>query len=248
MGDIIKQRVEYVPITETEVKILNIDIQNLGERLASANARLTVARRLISDTGYKDVAQSEAGFDRFLSDLSFAEGDEFLKIKVLLRKLGFDIEGADFANLNLKIPKLSEIPKTIRIREDGNDLFLTLKFKPKEDKEGLKVREEHDIKVVDKSKTERFLTQLGFEVQTRRQKYRTTYEVLVGDKTVKVELNEGPLESVKPWIEIEGESGELITQVASNLGFSEADFRPISDSELYKQAGLTDEERKNIVF
>lgn len=248
MSEVPRQKAEYRPHTETEVKILNINVDDLPEKLASANARLTVARRLISDTGYKPMVQEEDKSDRFLLDLSFAEGDEFLKLKALLRKLGFDIEEANLDNPNLKIPVFREIPKTIRIREDGNDLFLTFKFKPKENREDLKVREEYDIKVMDKSKIERFLAQLGFEVQTRRQKYRTTYEVSVGGKTVKVELNEGPLESIRPWIEIEGESGELIAQVGKSLGFSEADFRPISDKELYREAGLTEEQQNNITF
>ena len=93
--------------------------------------------------------------------------------------------------------------RSARIRQDGEELFLTVKEKRQKGAE-IDERTEVNVPISNIEAAKNLLGKIGYVLKRNQEKYRTTYKI--GDTLV--ELNQGP--KGLPWAEVEGESQEEV--------------------------------------
>jgi adenylate cyclase class 2 len=103
----------------------------------------------------------------------------------------------------------------LRLRTTPHGGVLTFKG-PREDRDGLKSREERETGVEDPGALRAILERLGYRPLFRYQKYRETWR----HRGQEIEVDETPIGA---FLEIEGD-GAGIHAVAAELGFSRADY------------------------
>ncbi len=236
---------EVRPNQEIETKILNVDLPRFEQRLELLGAVLAIPRRVVADLNFLNSQTNEACV---VIPAGFIVEQQ--KFNELFLTLGYQVETA---GSDLRLRGKNNFPQVkLRLRQDSDRNFITGKFKDESHAEaesrGIKKRTELQAEVRDLASINKFLEDLGYRVGSRKEKYRTTYEININGAKVTIEINQSPLSKVKPWLEIEAPNEELLTQVAESLGFSKADFFPGSDNDLYRQAGFTEEELKVIKF
>jgi adenylate cyclase class 2 len=217
---------------EIEVKILDIDPVEFIQKIESAGGTLLRERRLLHDTSF--------GLKKIeipLNLLAFKDPEEARAGLQLLGVAASENIGTETATtIQNPLPR-----RTVRIRQDGNETFLTIKAK-RDKRQQVTSRVEREIEIIDVPEVTKFLRSLGYRQRSVREKYRTTYEL----EGIKVEINEGPIG--KPWVEIEGDSEENIIKVAALLGYKEENLHNMSDKEQYRSQGVTEEQLNNLTF
>ena len=98
----------------------------------------------------------------------------------------------------------------LRVRDEGDKVTLTYKQFDSLSVDGAK---EIEVEVSDYDKTVAILAQAGLPAYTSQQTRRETWHL----GNVEIMLDEWPW--LRPYIEIEGESEEVLRQVADQLGF-----------------------------
>lgn len=236
---------EIRPDQEIETKIRDVDLKMLKVNLKLARAKLTTETRKISDKSFKNKKSQ------------FCEG-EILSAEVLnpesfrqlFEKLGYSVT---LQNGKMLVKGQNSHPEVrVRIRQDGERYFITAKFKEADHKvaeeRGIKQRTELEAEIRDNFNAEKLLRALGYTCAFEKEKHRTSYEIDYNGVKIKVEINEGPIARVRPWVEIEAPSEEYLVKTAQLLGFNKQDFFSGSDNDLYRRAGVSDEELKVIKF
>jgi len=104
----------------------------------------------------------------------------------------------------------------VRIRDEGDDVFITIKG-PGIIEDNVKIREELEFNVKDEKKIKRMLELMGFK-NTKYYEYKREYFKLEG---CTVEIIEAP--KIPIFLELEG-SKEEIVNAANILGYEESDF------------------------
>jgi adenylate cyclase class 2 len=116
----------------------------------------------------------------------------------------------------------------LRLRTTPTGGVLTFKG-PREDRDGLKSREERESAVDDPEALRMILRRLGYRPVFRYQKYRETWR----HRGQEVEVDETPIGA---FVEIEGDA-EGIHEVAAELGFGREDYVLDSYVALFFAAG-----------
>ena len=116
-------------------------------------------------------------------------------------------------NLRFDLPdnRLRSEGRVLRLRQD-TEARLTYKASGQSE-QGVVNRTEIEFTVEDFTKAKLFLEALGYQKLLEYEKYRTTYELLLGGR-VHVMLDELPYGN---FVEIEGESIQIIHRVAEKL-------------------------------
>jgi len=137
-----------------------------------------------------------------------------------LRKLGFRIAVGRHHEKNYLFDdcsgSLQNQGKLLRIRKTPSAQTITYKG-PISSASKLKHREEIETRIDDSAVFVRIFKEIGFGLTTEYSKYRTVFE----KEPFSVSLDET---EAGTYLEVEGPSDEEITQLAENLGYSEADF------------------------
>jgi adenylate cyclase, class 2 len=174
----------------------------------------------------------------------FAEIKMSKEIEVKIRLDGSDAvrkrllaSGADLLagrhfedNLILDFPDglLGSRQSLLRVRYTANGGVVTFKGAP-EPGSRFKIREELETTVARPEMMLQIFDRLGFQVRFRYQKYREEFLFRIGEREVRVALDDTPIGS---YAEVEGYQ-EGIVEVAGRIGFRETEFLPDSYYRLY---------------
>ncbi len=150
--------------------------------------------------------------------------------RTLLARAGFQPqhEPAFEANTVFDTPAgdLMNTSRLLRLREFRGEAIITFKGVPEP---GLhKTRPEIETKAADAATMQRILEALGYQVQFRYEKYRTTF--LRGNDPGHAVLDETPIGT---FLELEGPP-EWIDETAAQMGFSGSDYIVLSYGTLYR--------------
>lgn len=213
-------------------------------------AKLLKPTRLIDDLRYLPGENFKPGATKKIRDAFFLKQIDETRVETALKLLGFKINGT-LKELKLHYPKdMSDT--TVRLRNDGGKWIFTVKgsgVKPKAN-DYIEEKPEFEMEVKDPTAFKKMLRyNLGFKLESHRQKLRTSYKLKTGQI---VELNESPAfknHNVPFWIEIEGQSLAEIERAAKAFGFSKQNFFKGSEKAfLMKIGGLSEEKTKHLLF
>jgi len=223
---------------EIETKILNIGSPDAFKaRILAGGGELVRDRRLLNDTSHALPKDGNPENTIRLSTNGFGNVDELREILALL---GVEIIEEQETGFVLHVPQ--GLPRrTVRIRDDGGHSVLTVKEK-RNRKADIEDRVEIETAIPKIDKAVELLEKVGYQPQSIREKYRTTYRI--GE--VLVELNEGPAGA--PWAEVEGPSMAAVEETVRALGYSAGDIANISDSEHYRNQGVPEEQIRHLTF
>ncbi|PYS48647.1 MAG: class IV adenylate cyclase [Acidobacteria bacterium] len=137
-----------------------------------------------------------------------------------LRKLGFRIAIGRHREKNYMFDdgsgNLQKLGKLLRVRKTPSSQTVTYKG-PILATSKLKHREEIECRIENADTMIRILEEVGFKVRTEYSKYRTVFE----KEGFNISLDETEAGN---YLEVEGPSDEAITNLATELGYSEQDF------------------------
>ena len=137
-----------------------------------------------------------------------------------LRKLGFRIEVGRHREKNYLFDdgsgNLQKLGKLLRVRKTPSSQTVTYKG-PILATSKLKHREEIECRIENADTMIRILEEVGFKVRTEYSKYRTVFE----KEGFNISLDETEAGN---YLEVEGPSDEEITNLGTQLGYSEQDF------------------------
>lgn len=145
-------------------------------------------------------------------------GGKLVHNNLLYKELYFSTE-----NNNLKF-------SSMRLRAEGDDIYLAMKFKQGNNKKYLS-RKELQIKVSDFDTTSEIIQQLGFKPIGIREKLRKEYKV----GKIKVELDQYP--NIPPYMEIEGNNQKHVNEFLTKLGYDLKYTVNFSATEIIRQYG-----------
>lgn len=139
--------------------------------------------------------------------------NDLAAIERRLQQMGAHLEAPRVLEINLRFDtpdrQLSQQSKALRLRKDAA-IRMTYKG-PAQSDGGARLRQEIEFEVSDFDAAWSLFHELGYDVMTVYEKYRTTYRL--GE--VEVVLDELPYGK---FVEIEGEDAAVIRQEASRLG------------------------------
>jgi predicted adenylyl cyclase CyaB len=160
-----------------------------------------------------------------------------------LRKLGFQIAIGRHLERNYLFDDVSghlqSSGKLLRIRKTPSNQTVTYKG-PILATSKLKHREEIECRLENAETMIRILEEVGFKVRTEYSKYRTVFQ----KEGFSISLDETEAGN---YLEVEGPSDEAITNLGSELGYSEQDFVRRTYAELIaERRGLSDPGKKEL--
>ena len=237
---------------ETKIKYIG-SREDFIRQMQAAKAELAEKTRMIDDLRFVAGENFKSGKKTAIAKEAFLgpEGEaENPPAASALSLLGFSVsENADALEL-VSPPNMDNT--TVRIRNDGGTWIFTAKRRlEKLDENGyIEEKPEVEVELMDPAMLRQFFeNDLGLELESHRQKLRTSYRLKTGQL---VELNESPAfetHNVPFWLEIEGKDLHDIEAAAKLLGFDKNHFFKGSDKKfLMKTGGLSEAETKNLLF
>jgi len=134
----------------------------------------------------------------------------------------------------------------IRVRDEGDKITLTFKqrvgVKDHEGKTNDKSMQEIEIEVNDFEQTVKLLQSIGLKEKFYEENRRIRY------KLGKIEFDLDFWPKLKPYLEIEAPSWKEINKAIDLLGFNPKDKKIFSTYQIYKLAGINEEDYKKITF
>ncbi len=127
---------------------------------------------------------------------------------------------------------------SLRLRSEGNEAYITMKFKKQGNKKFLS-RKEIQVKVSDFKIASTLIQLMGFRPIGIREKIRKEYRL----GNIKIELDQYP--EIPPYLEIEGSSQRSVKQFLTKLGYDLKYTVHFSATEIIKQYGKNP---NNLVF
>ena len=237
---------------ETKIKYIGTRAE-FETQMEALSAELAEKTRMIEDlryeagAGFKPGEKKEAKRSMFQNPEGLVEQE---KIISALSLLGFGVRETP-NGFELICPQ-DLYNKTVRIRNDGGVWIFTAKARlEKLDENGfIEEKPEVEFELRDAEGLKNlFEEDLGLNLESHRQKLRTSYRLKTGQL---VELNESPVfesHNVPFWIEIEGKDMADIENGARQLGFNKSHFFKGSDKQfLMLNGGLSEKETKNVLF
>ncbi|MCL5008728.1 MAG: hypothetical protein M1400_00100 [Patescibacteria group bacterium] len=237
---------------ETKIKYIG-SRDDFVAQMQAVKAELVEKTRMIDDLRFAAGENFKSGKKAIVAMEAFFGPDgepETHTVVSALTLLGFNVnESAD--ELELVSPSNMD-NATVRIRNDGGTWIFTAKRRlEKLDENGyIEEKPEVEVELKDPALLRHFFeNELGLELDSHRQKLRTSYRLKTGQL---VELNESPAfetHNVPFWLEIEGRDLPDIEAAAKLLGFDRNHFFKGSDKKfLMKTGGLSEAETKNLLF
>ncbi len=237
---------------ETKIKYIGSRDDFIAQ-MQAVKAELAEKTRMIDDLRFTAGENFKPGKKTAVAMEAFSGPDSGAKDPTVISAftlLGFSVsENADKLEL-VSPPDMDNT--TVRIRNDGGTWIFTAKRRlEKLDENGyIEEKPEVEVELKDPTMLRQFLeNELGLELDSHRQKLRTSYRLKTGQL---VELNESPAfetHNVPFWLEIEGKDLPDIEVAAKLLGFDKSHFFKGSDKKfLMKTGGLSEAETKNLLF
>ncbi|MBI3963427.1 MAG: CYTH domain-containing protein [Candidatus Kerfeldbacteria bacterium] len=231
---------ESVP-REIEVKIVNLgDPQAFLQRIVDAGGELVVDRRLLHDEDFKLPKDPSAISRPEQFPVAKAAVQDAEQLKAVLAYLGVSVAEENDDAIVFRNPA-EPVTRTVRIRQDGGAVILTVKDKRTK---GVAIddRAEMEVPFTDAGASASVVAQTGYVPKSVKEKYRTTY-ALGG---AHVELNEGP--EAPPWAEVEGLDEQTVRDTVNRLGYLPEETAAISDTTYYRSHGIPEERIRSMVF
>lgn len=232
---------ERVPV-EIEIKVVELEpLPEFEKKLNELNATLVTKRRLIHDEAYKLPKNSREGVAQSMAVPAAGFADK-TQLRHAIELLGLQIVGEndDLIQVDRLVEELPQ--RTARIRRDGEKLYWTVKEKRKSDGATVDHRQEANVPISEPKAVVDFLATLGYQLNSVREKFRTSYDL---DGAL-VEVNEGPL--APPWLEIEAKDEATVIATLSRLGYDSQHTARISDTQYYRLHGVPDDKIDHLVF
>ena len=118
----------------------------------------------------------------------------------------------------------------LRLRQEGPGAVLTHKKKLSSD--GIKVMEETESQVADPDSMRVILEKLGYQIIKETVKTRIQYTWK--NSHVVIDMYEGELSGIPPFIEIESPDEQELEKIVTGLGFQMAEARPWNTYDLIR--------------
>lgn len=233
---------ERLASKEIEVKVLNLaPKEEIFKKISSLGAiEVNGEDRLLSDRRYKAVKESTVqGFQPIMVGKSLVLNEAELENLIqVFEYCGFVVERQNNFLRLISQKKGSEKQLALRLRRDGSEKTLFTVKSEMQKKEDYVERDELEVNLKNSSETRKvfreLIENLGFKQKSFIQKHRTTFELEYKGQKVKIEYNVSPLKQVKPWLEVEAENPEHVSEVVKLLGYGQDDLFLGSDAEMYK--------------
>ena len=250
---------------EREVKILNVDVSLIKEKLSHLG--VTPKWQYIQDIYTYDLPTVDENYinaveqlinkgdTRFIYkllndiDSCFGEKDKKIISSIIgvsdIKKF-VDDENSDYSKLKsnelielMKVIEKERFSKWIRLRQTGEEVTLAIK-KVVENSEGYEL--EIDVPDIETGKS--LLEDLGYFFQRHQTKMRIAYDY----KDTEIVIDKWPF--LSPYIEIEGNTKEGIYEVVKDLGFNEEDAVVTNTEDLYveKNIDIYSDEYRDLSF
>lgn len=166
--------------------------------------------------------------EQIYKQLNIKAFDELFELEktVLLNKLNNKL-------LNDSINEYGINPnKWVRLRKNNDNIELTVKHIYKKNNDDIQKVGEVEIQVSDFEEANLLLNSLGIFKRNFQEKIRYSYEY----KNACIEIDLWPM--LEPYIEIECDDVELISDIIEKLGFSNSEIVSLNTEELYKRIGV----------
>lgn len=246
---------------ELEIKILDIDIEDIKNRLSllGAKYKCEVLQKIYTYDCYSPILMYKLALEEYkltknryslekikniysyIEPIIYKNEQEYLKnitgypsICDYIEKENCDIEILEDKGL-LKIIEESDnrFFKWIRLRENGNKIEFTVKYIYSADAEyEIEQVREYEINVDSLETANKIIEELGYTKKKYVEKKRTSYEL----NNTKIEIDEWPL--IKPYIEIEGKTTEKIYDTLYKLGYKKEDAKIMNTEDVYLMYGI----------
>lgn len=247
---------------EMEIKILNIDIENIKDKLNLLGAifQKSVVQKIYTYDCYDPLTM----YNLVINDYKITKSKNSLKkiinileqLKPIIneeeKKIFKKICNYDYLDLyiknninidlnillNEKVLKIIESTKErffkwIRLRKSGDKIELTVKYIYNTNKDyNIDDVKELEIYVNDFDMANKIIEEMGYVNKKLVEKKRTSYKL----NNVNIEIDEWPL--ISPYVEIEGKNREEIYNVAYELGFDKKDIRIMNTEDVYIENNL----------
>lgn len=164
--------------------------------------------------------------DKIIQEL-LERGAEVLQPRTLFKEAYFD-------TLHKK-----ESISTLRLRDEGGKVYLTVKTLPGKLSNSFLKRVEHEAEVSSYEKIREILEILGFKEFRSRQKYRQSFKI----NNCKVEIDEYP--KMKPYLEIEAKNETDLRNFMKTFNIPFAISTNMTATQIIEKAGLNP---NNLVF
>lgn len=122
--------------------------------------------------------------------------------------------------------------KWVRLRKNNDNIELTVKHIYKKNNDDIQKVSEVEIQVSDFEEANLLLNSLGIFKRNFQEKIRYSYKY----KTACIEIDIWPM--LEPYIEIECDDEDLISDIVKKLGFSNKEIVSLNTEELYKRIGV----------
>ncbi|MCL2860478.1 MAG: hypothetical protein FWF46_08050 [Oscillospiraceae bacterium] len=242
---------------EREIKILNIDVPIVIEKLVKLDAVLK--GKYIQDLYTFDFPKLEDSYKQHLREANETSDNRalisllkdikacFTQEDVLVFDRLFDGKdiidyvktASDYSNLssNEIVEVLSRVnedySKWIRLRQTGNETTLTIKkIVNNKGEYDLDAVREVEFVVPSIEVGKEFLANMGYFPNFHQKKMRIAYDY----KGTEVVLDKWP--KIPPYIEVEGHTKEEICTVVNDLGFTATDMRVMNTDQVFVENGL----------
>ena len=255
---------------ELEIKILNVDVEKMKEKLKTMGAiyKDEVTQHIITYDCYDAIdmynlalsdykkTKSSYSLKKIENIYNYIEpvinNHENEKIKSIY-EMSFK-EYLQSSNIDYKKLNSREIKKIIkecqkrffkwaRLRKNGSKIELTIKYIYSRSEEyDIDQVKEIEMVVNDFQTANEFLKELGYIPKKEQEKIRISYEYNNTD----IVIDKWPL--IEPYIEIEGKNIDDIYNIAENLGFKKENTKIMNTDDIYKSKGIILDDYSKMTF
>ena len=220
---------------ELEIKILNIDKEQIKKKLLEIGAKFKQSRiqKIYTYDCYSPILKptfNQEEKEYFKELFGYEEIDKYIEE---------NINNIDISKLeDRKMLKIIEDTgnrffKWIRLRQDGEIVEITIKY-IYSNKANYNIDEvkEIEIKTDNFEMANKLIEEMGYYRKKLAEKKRDSYSYQGMD----IEIDEWPL--LEPYIEIEGTNIDKIYELANLLGYSKEQTRVMNTEDVYLEKGI----------
>ena len=253
--------------SELEIKILNVEEEDIRQKLDSIGAKYieTRVQKIYTYDCYEPLLMYKLAVENYKLTKSKSAISKIKNIigyinpiitdldrKIFLEVLGKESieEYLDFKNFDVnklydsRILKIIEDSKSkffkwIRLRQDGEKVELTIKYIYNSEAEyGIDEVKEVEILVDDFETANKLVEEMGYYREKLTEKRRVSYTL----DGLEIEIDTWPL--IKTYVEIEGKDVDKIYEVAKKLGYEKEDTKVMNTEDVFLLEGknITDYE------